>query len=430
MKMPMPIKMVKRIGLVSLALVSVSACAGKAKNDVAVGPPPVEHIEMDPIKISAVKGPDGVHLETFDVAELFEHAGKALADKRYDDAIANYERLLREFAGNAKYQLPSLYNEGLAYQGKKDWAKAAETFKKMSALAPDSPDTKDALFQLGATYAEMGNWPTSATIFAELLERKDMNADDKIEAWARRGFAQFQLKDLDTAERTFSSALYFFRSIEKEERLQTDFYLGLVKYHLGQIPHERFRAIPLRLPEKQMAKDMDDKARLLLSAQRQYIETIKMGNPQWASASGYQVGSLYEEFYDSFVHAPIPPELIGDANQEKREVYYEELRKKIRILLEKSLRTHEQNLMMLERLGVQNEWRDKSKLAFAKLQKMLDPSFKFDFADPTTAGSQSPAPPPPPTPAPPAGRPGSPDDGVRDPKPTDRPPAGAERQIL
>ena len=168
------------------------------------------------------------------------------------------------------------------------------------------------MFQLGATYAEMGNWPTSATVFAQLLERKDMTADDKIEAIARRGFAQFQLKDLDTAERTFSSALYFFRSIEKEERLQTDFYLGLVKYHLGQIPHERFRALPLRLPEKQMAKDMDDKARLLLSAQRQYIETIKMGNPQWASASGYQVGSLYEEFYDSFIHAPIPPELLGD----------------------------------------------------------------------------------------------------------------------
>ena len=96
----------------------------------------------------------------------------------------------------------------------------------------------------------MGNWPTSATIFAQLLERKDMTADDKIEAMGRRGFAQFQLKDLDTAERTFSSALYFFRSIEKEERLQTDFYLGLVKYHLGQIPHERFRAMPLRLARK------------------------------------------------------------------------------------------------------------------------------------------------------------------------------------
>jgi len=88
---------------------------------------------------------------------------------------------------------------------------------------------------------------------------------------------------------------------------------------------------------------------------------------------------------------------------------------------------------MLERLGVQNEWRDKSKLAFAKLQKMLDPSFKFEFADPNAAGSQEPAPPPPPTPTPPAGRQGTPDEaqpGGREPKPTDHPPAGPERQIL
>src|SRR5262245_3273011 len=120
MKMPMPKR--ARIGVVALAL--VSACAGKAKNDVAVGPPPVEHIEMDPIKITAVKGPDGVHLETLDIAELFEHAGKALAEKRFDDAIAAYELLLREFPGEGKFRLPSLYNEGLCHQGKKDWAKA------------------------------------------------------------------------------------------------------------------------------------------------------------------------------------------------------------------------------------------------------------------------------------------------------------------
>jgi hypothetical protein len=204
--------------------------------------------------------------------------------------------------------------------------------------------------------------------------------------------------------------------------------VGLARYHLGQITHERFRAIPLRLPEKQMATDMEDKARLLLAAQRQYIETIKLGNPQWASASGYQIGSLYEEFYDAFIHAPIPADLIGEANQEKREVYYEELRKRIRILLEKSLRTHEQNLAMLERLGVQNEWRDKSKVAFGKLQKMLDPSFKFEFADPTTAGTPTATPPPPPTPAPPTGHQGNEAPSVRDPK--DHAPQVPERQIL
>ena len=268
----------------------------------------------------------------------------------------------------------------------------------------------------------MGNWPASATLFAQLLERKDMNADDKIEACARRGFAQFQLKDLDTAERTFSSALYFFRSIEKEERLQTDFYLGLVAVPPGADPA---RAVPgasrCGCRRSRWPRTWTTRRACCCPPSASTSRRSRWATRSGRRPPGYQVGSLYEEFYDSFIHAPIPPELIGDANQEKREVYYEELRKKIRILLEKSLRTHEQNLLMLERLGVQNEWRDKSKLAFAKLQKMLDPSYKFDFADPATAGSAA-APPPPPTRAPPAGggpEPGEGEPDVRDPKPID-----------
>ena len=418
--------MKKSVWMVCLAL--VAGCAGKATNQVAVpSGAPVEQIQMDPIKISAVKGPDGTHLESYDAAELFEMAGKALSDKRFADSARDYDRLLKEFP-DTRYTKAALYNGGLAYEGLKDWPNAVARFQKLASEHAETSDAKDALFQLGACYAEMGNWPTSATVFAEILERKDLTADDKIEAMGRRGFAQFQLKDLDTAERTFQSTLWYVNSIASEERLETDFYVGLARYHLGQITHERFRAIPLRLPEKQMASDMEDKARLLLAAQRQYIETIKLGNPQWASASGYQIGSLYEEFYDAFIHAPIPADLIGEANQEKREVYYEELRKRIRILLEKSLRTHEQNLAMLERLGVQNEWRDKSKLAFGKLQKMLDPSFKFEFADPTTAGTPTATPPPPPTPTPPTGHQGNEAPSVRDPK--DHAPQVPERQIL
>jgi TolA-binding protein len=424
----------RRLALAALAAATaLGACAGTQKNTVVVPPgAQVEHIDMDPIKIEAVKGPDGVHIESYDATELFEVAGKALSDKRYDDAIKAYERLLKEFGGDTRYIKAALYNCGLAYQGKKDWPTAIARFKQLADGYAETSDAKDALFQIGASYAEAGNWPTSATLFAEILERKDLTADDRIEAMARRGFAQFQLKDLDTAERTFKSALWYFQSIEHEERLQTDFYLGLCKYHLGEIPHERFRAIPLRLPEKQMAADMDEKARLLLFAQRQYIETIKLGNPQWASASGYQIGALYEEFYDAFIRAPIPPELMGDANQDKREVYYDELRKRIRILLEKSLHTHEQNLLMLERLGVDNEWRDKSKLAFAKLQKMLDPSFKLEFVDPSAPAAAPGAAPAPPAPVAPAGRPGtspapSDEQPLREPKPS---PPGPERQIL
>jgi TolA-binding protein len=423
----------------ALSVAVLPACATTSAPPVTTpASAPVTTIDMEPMKIQAVKDPEGgVHIESFDANELFERASAALSEKRFDDAIRDYDRLLKEFA-DSRYAKAALYNSGLAYQGKKDWNAAIAQFKVLIAKYGETSDAKDAQFQVGASYAELENWPTSAEVFAQILERKDLTADDKIEALGRRGFAQFRLKDLDTAERTFKSALSYFQQIETEERLQTDFYLGLCKYHLGEIPHERFRAAPLRLPEKQMGIDLEEKAHLLLVAQRQYIDTVKLGNAQWASASGYQIASLYEEFYDALIHAPIPPELLGKANDEKREVYYDQLRKRIRILLEKSLRYHEQTLQMVERLGVQNEWRDKSKLAYAKLQRLLDPSFKVEFADPSAAPATSPAPAGPPLPEAPAVRSG---ESPSEPQPTApserpegqkaRPPApGPVRQIL
>jgi outer membrane protein assembly factor BamD (BamD/ComL family) len=412
----------------ALALATAAGCAHNGPGGAPVVAPgaKVEEVEMEPIKLQAVKGPDGVqHVETFDATELFERAGAALSDKRFDDAIKAYEQLLKEFPSETRYTKAALYNCGLAYQGKKDWQTAIARMQQLVEQFPGTQDAKDAQFQIGASYAEMGNWPTSATLFAQILERKDLTSDDKIEALARRGFAQFQLHDFETAERTFKSVVWFFQSIEKEERLQTDFFLALTKYHLAEIPHERFRASPLRLPEKQMMTDLEEKCRLLLVAQRAYIDAMKLGNPQWASASGYQVASLYEELYEALIHAPIPTELTTDENAEKRDVYYEELRRRIRVLLEKSLKWNEQNLLMIERLGIQNEWKDKSKLAFAKLQKMLDPTYKFEFADPSAPiPSAAPAPP---TPAAPDGRPGT---TGPDPDRSHKPPAGSDRQIL
>lgn len=396
---------------------------------------PVTELEMEPIKITAVSGPDGVHIESFDAAELFEQGGKALGEKRFDDAIAAYDRLLKEFQ-DGRYTRPALYNAGLAYQGKKDWPGAVARFKTLVDGYPTSSDAKDGLFQLGATYAEMTNWPASAEVFARVLERRDLSADDRLEALGRRGFAQFQLHDLDTAERTFRSSVAFFHQIEKEERLDTDFFLALALYHIGEISHERFRAVSLRLPERQMSADLDEKARLLLQSQRQYIDAMKLGNAEWAAASGFQVGSLYEELYDSFIHAPVPPELLSAQATEKREVYYGELRKKIRVLLEKSVHWYDENLKMMERLGVHSEWRDKSKLAYAKIQQLLDPSYQAEF-QPSGSASAAPAAPPVPT-APlrggssePAGAPNT-NEGPPDESRSPRPPAGSgpTRQIL
>jgi len=386
------------LGGAAIFATNLAACATSGAHPPAAGAEsgPVVKYEMDAIRIDATHGPAGTQIDAYDAPELFEQAGGALSDKRFDAAAKLYAKLLKAFP-DSTYARPSLYNMGLAHIGSKNWAEAIDAFKGLIDKYPTHADAKDASFQLGACYAEQANWPASGEVFARILERSDLSADDRIEALGRRGFAQFNLGDLDTAEKTFRAVLSYRQKIENEERLATDFYLAFSQYHLAQISHRRFQAVELRLPEAQMDKDLDQKASLLLQAQRGYIETIKYGNPAWASAAGFQVGSLYEELYDAFMRAPMPPEIRGEA----REVYQEELHKKIRVLLEKSMRWQRENLLMIERLGVNTDWAEKSKLAYAKLLKLLEPKTLGAPADtpaPDAAPETQPAAVPPPTP--------------------------------
>jgi tetratricopeptide (TPR) repeat protein len=395
-----------RTCLLLLVLGLAAGCGTAARRQPpAAGPEPAVHLDMDPIKIEATSSADGIHIDAFDAPELFEQAGIALSEKRFEDAVKTYGKLLKSFP-ESSYARPALYNLGLAQIGKADWPAAIESFKTLVEKYPNHPDAKDSLFQLGACYAEQANWPASAEVFARILERPDLNADDRIEAIARRGFAQFNLGDLDAAEKTFRAAMSYKQRIETEERLATDFYLAFSQYHLGQIYHLRFRKAALRLPEAQLDKDLEEKAHLLLTAQRAYIDTIKFGNPAWASAAGFQVGSLYEELYDAFMNVPIPPEL----NAEAREVYQEELHKKIRILLEKSMRWQRENLLMVERLGVATDWAEKSKLAYAKLLRLLDPKLPPGDDESLKNSAPSPSPVAPPVPKAPLRRGESPEE--------------------
>ena len=65
---------------------------------------------------------------------------------------------------------------------------------------------------------------------------------------------------------------------ESEERLDTDFFVGMASYYLGEIAHQQYRALPVRLPEKQLERDLELKARMLLVTQGRFIDTIKVNN--------------------------------------------------------------------------------------------------------------------------------------------------------
>jgi tetratricopeptide (TPR) repeat protein len=365
-------------------LLAALVVAGCAHGRGSVGE---RHVQMDPIVFFAA--PDG-KVEVVDADSLFARAGAEYADKRFADAAADFDRVAGDFAGS-RFVVPALYNAGLALEARGDLVGAAARYRRITVEHPDDKDVLDAWFRLAKVHADARNFAAAVEAWAQVLARRDLTLADRLEALARRGFAQFSMRDLIAAERTFREQLAFYKAHETEERLDSDFFLGMSAYYLGEVAHEQYRALPVRLPEKQMAKDLEAKARLLLVAQERFVGAMRVQNAEWATAAGFQIGSLYREFYDDLVGAPVPSGLAGEA----REVYLDEVRKQVKTLLQKAIAVHERNVLMAERLGESNEWVKRSNDQMEQLRKLLVPG-------PLRSPERAPEPslPPPPVPQP------------------------------
>ena len=192
---------------------------------------------------------------------------------------------------------------------------------------------------------------------------------ERFEALARRGLAQYNMKDRPAAERTFREVLSLYKERQEIERIDADFFVAMAQYYIGELAHEEFRVAPVRMPEKQMRRDLEEKARLLLAAQARYVDVARIKNVAWATAAGYQMARLYREFYDSILAAPAP-----SMTDEERRIYFEELKKYIEPLLLKAIHAHELTQAVAQRNGVDNDWTRKSSEELELLRALVMPA--------------------------------------------------------
>ena len=346
--------------VLGLALAVAAGCAHTQK-----AAPREQHVTMEPMVFAAQ--PDG-RIETVDAASLFARAGAAYGQKDFDAALALFDRVVHDFP-DSRYVCPALYNAGLSLEAKNDLVTAADRYRRITVEHADAKEAIDAWYRLGFVQAQAKNWPAAVETYGTILARKDLTLGDRIEALARRGVAQFGAHDLIAAEHTFRDELAYFHAHESEERLDSDFFVAMGAYYLGECAHEMYKALPVRLPERQLTRDLEAKARQLLVAQARFLDAMRVNNGEWATAAGFQIGSLYREFYDDLVGAPVPPELTGEA----REVYLDEVRKQVKNLLQKAITIHEKNVLMAERIGEKNEWVRRSNEQMEQLKKLLMP---------------------------------------------------------
>jgi tetratricopeptide (TPR) repeat protein len=252
-----------------------------------------------------------------------------------------------------------------------DFEAAIRAYDGFLARFPDDPDAARMLARRGACEAEINLWERSAESYAKVLELggDTLIPSQQVEALARRGYALYQLGAFEQADAAFAEADAIFEDAtnSKRERFSDTYFVGLARFYRAAIIHLEFRAAPLRLPEAQMARDFQHKLELIDRAQDAYNHVIRARHIYWVSAAGYQLGSMFEEFYDAVMHAPVPDWL----DETQRRTYYQELEEQLRPVVDKAVWVFEKNLETARKFGYESEFIERTEAQLAQLQAIM-----------------------------------------------------------
>lgn len=345
-------------------------------------------IALDPMHLASIEVRGEREVVVLDPEVLFHEAGQAFERRDFEAAAGKYELVVRHFP-ESRYGLVSRYNAGLALERGGRPVRAIPFFEGVVERAPSSKDAHDALFRLAACFEAEERWADAIAVLTRILrpEFPLLVEADRLEAFARRGHAQEKAGELALAERDYQEALTLYRRNLDDPRLHESRWVSLAQFRVGEIYRELFSAIHFRLPLERMSRDLEDKSNLFLKAQNAYLRGVRLHHPDFAVAAGYRLGALYEGFYDDMLSAEVP----DDLTREEIEVYFEELRKKIRPLVVQAIDIYERNLKLGQRLGQSGEWFRKTEGSLARLKEILREESTREALGPSALGMDGPA---------------------------------------
>ena len=252
-----------------------------------------------------------------------------------------------------------------------DFESARSTLAGLLAEVPEHADAADTWARLGAVQAELGEWAQSAHSLDEAYQRLDQAAlvSARIELLARRAYALFSDGAYESCSAVLdqAEALYAKEEQAPTERFSTFYFVGMMRFYRAALLHTQFREVQVELPEARMTAAFSKKLELLTAAQAGYNDTIRVKHVYWVSAAGFQLGTLFEEFYDDLMHAPVP-DWLDDG---QKQTYYEELKAQLRPVVNKAIWVFEKNLESARRLGYENPFVEQTRDALARLQAVL-----------------------------------------------------------
>jgi tetratricopeptide (TPR) repeat protein len=342
---------------------------------------PAETLTMPPLEVQG-----DAALARLNAEELFARGTSAYASGDWARSAACFERLAVAFP-DSPHRVLALYNAGLARERMDEWEEARAHFAEIANPA-GTGDALDAAFHLAEALYHLSRYAEAAELLGKMASRANLPLSRRLEAQVQQGVCEVEDGRLDVGEKTLRLALALWTGAEEHDTLD-DYFPAQAQFFLGEIYRLHYAGVKLN-PEQgadELAKELEFKAELLLSAQGHYFRVIKIGNAYWATAAGTQIGGLYQDMYQQISDSRAPREL----NEDEARVYRQELRKRVRVLLTKAITVYESTLAAAERLGSSGPFVDRARESLEKMKQLL----LADAAD-ATESTEAPAPPRPP----------------------------------
>jgi tetratricopeptide (TPR) repeat protein len=299
--------------------------------------------------------------------ELFAAGSSAFAAGDPTRAATCFERLVTAFP-DSPHRIRARFNAGLARERMENWDAARQHFSEI-ADPLGTGDALDAAFHQAEALYHLDRFPEAATLLGRISARSDLPVARRIEAQVQQGICQVDAGDLDEGETTLRGALASAKAAADTGEPADEYVTAQGQFFLGEIYRLHCEGVTFDPDAKadELSRTLEYKAELLLSAQGHYLRAIKIGNGYWATAAGERIGNLYEVLHRQMIDSPTPKEL----NTEEAEVYRQELRRRIKILLTKAIGVYETTVATAERVGTAGPFVDRARASLERMKQLL-----------------------------------------------------------
>lgn len=363
-----------------LPLLLLTACAHRvATRPEQTQTPEDRTLYFEPVEIRS--SPDQVALSDLNAEELWAIGMAANASSDWARAALHFERIA-DFHELSPLRPNALHEAGLALERLNDHSGALTRFLEAASARQEPAMRLESMFKAADAFYFLGDYANAADMLDRIAQVEGLPALKQAETQVKRAVCLLSDNRTQDAERALRRSIDFIKEHLRDE-VRDGYLPSQAQFYLAETFRRYFleaRLDPSTSTQEELMADLEYKAQMLLSAQGHYLRCIRIGHPEWATASGYRIGELYQRLYEQMTGANVP----ADLDDEQTALYLEELRSRVKVLLTKAIDAYEKTLATAERVGARNPFIDQTRQDLERMKTLL-----LQTPDPTSPVPQA-----------------------------------------